>query len=856
MIRRLSIFLLTLAAMVSGVNVVCQAAPQPLLTRHVRDVVANGQTVSVGRLPATQTLHFDVVLALRHQPELKNFLQELYDPSSPSYKHYVTVPEFTERFGPSQEDFDAVIAFAKASGFTVIGGSRDAFDIQLKGTVAQVEKAFHVTLGLYQDPVENRTFFAPDREPSVNLPFQLWHVTGLDNYSIPRPALVRKPETEVPQVVPPASIGSCPQASFCGSDMRAAYYEGTALTGAGQNIGLLEYAGFDIADVNTYYTNAKQTRNFAVTGVSTDGSSVNCTEPSCDDTEQTLDITQAGGMAPGVTTVYVFVSDTSDTALLSSMSTNSPLPLNLSSSWTWTPADPGTDDPYFEKMASQGQTFFQASGDSGFYKGTSPWPTNSVYVTAVGGTDLVTASAGGPWASETYWSDSGTDYGGGGWGTNINIPSWQTAAADQCNTEGGDCSETYRDVPDVAANANFTFYVCADQKGCTANAYGGTSFAAPMWAGYMALANQQAVANGVPAPGFINSTIYSLNGGNSDADFHDITSGAVATFTCVTGYNLCDGWGSPNGNLLINALTGPQQPGFTLSASPSSVSVTQGSSATSTITVTDVGGFSGSVTLSASGLPSGVTAAFSPNPTSGTSTLTLSATSTAATGTVTVTISGVSGSTTGSTTISLTVKASVQSFTLSAAPPAVSIAKGGASGTSTITITPLGGFSGNVTLTTSKLAAGVTASFSPNPATSTSVLTLTASPTATAGTKTITITGTSGSLTATTTVTLTVTPLGGFSLTAVPKSLTVAHGNSGTSTITVVPTNGFDQQVTLTTSGVPSGVTASFSANPTATISVLTLAVGNSVPTGTYAITVTGTFRTHIHTTTVHLTVN
>ena len=89
--------------------------------------------------------------------------------------------------------------------------------------------------------------------------------------------------------------------------MRAAYYESSALTGAGQNIGLLEYAGFDIADVNTYYKNAGQTRTFAVTGISTDGTSINCTEPSCDDTEQTLDITQAGGMAPGVTTVYVYV---------------------------------------------------------------------------------------------------------------------------------------------------------------------------------------------------------------------------------------------------------------------------------------------------------------------------------------------------------------------------------------------------------------------------------------------------------------------------------------------------------------------------------------------------------------------
>ena len=116
-----------------------------------------------------------------------------------------------------------------------------------------------------------------------------------------------------------------------------------------------EYAGFDIADVNTYYSNAGQTRSFAVTGISTDGTSVNCTEAQgCDDTEQTLDITQAGGMAPGVTTVYVYVGS-SDTALLSGLSTDTPLPLNLSSSWVWN-ASPNTDDPYFEKMAAVSYT--------------------------------------------------------------------------------------------------------------------------------------------------------------------------------------------------------------------------------------------------------------------------------------------------------------------------------------------------------------------------------------------------------------------------------------------------------------------------------------------------------------------
>src|SRR6202522_1898655 len=274
MIQRLNLFLLTVILLVSGLNAVCQAQSQTLLTRHLREAALNGEALSVGRLPLTQSMRFDIVLALRHQPELENFLQEVYDPSSPSYRHFVTVPQFTERFGPSQKDYDAVIAFAKANGFKVTHASRDAFDIQLKGNVASVEKAFHVTLGVYQHPTENRTFFAPDREPTVDLPFQLWHVSGLDNYSIPHP-MFKKRTSDTP-AHSLATTGSCPSASFCGSDMRAAYYGGTALTGSGQYIGLLEYYGTDLADLTTYYKNAGQTNNVPVTLLSTDGTSTSC----------------------------------------------------------------------------------------------------------------------------------------------------------------------------------------------------------------------------------------------------------------------------------------------------------------------------------------------------------------------------------------------------------------------------------------------------------------------------------------------------------------------------------------------------------------------------------------------------
>jgi subtilase family serine protease len=540
MIRKFSTCLLTIIALLSVASI-ARAESLPLLTRHVREATRNGQARLVGHLPATQSMRLDIVLPMHNQAGLTNLLNQLYNPSSPSYRQFLTVQEFTAKFGPTPDDYDSVIHFATTNGFTVVGGTRDAMDVQLKGSVASIETAFHVTLGVYQHPTENRTFYAVDREPTLDLPFQLWHISGLDNYSIPRPALEHRIAKNSK-----ATTGSCPQQSFCGSDMRAAYYGGTALDGTGQNIGLLEYAGFDIADVNTYYKNAGQTRTAAVTGISTDGTPLSClANQGCDDTEQTIDITQALGMAPGTTTVYMYVGS-SDTALLGAMSSDIPLPAQLSASWIWDPSDPSTDDPYFMKMAAQGQNYFQASGDDGkFNSGYPTWPCDSAYVTSVGGTDLETTGPGGTWKSETAWSDGG----GGFWAADdIPIPAWQKKTAAGCS----ECSQTYRNAPDVSANANFTFYVCADQTTCSANEYGGTSFAAPMWAGYLALYNQKRAAHGLKSIGFINPAIYAAGLSKQyDNDFNDIVSGSNG-YSAGKGYDLATGWGSPKaGNSIV-----------------------------------------------------------------------------------------------------------------------------------------------------------------------------------------------------------------------------------------------------------------------------------------------------------------
>lgn len=306
--------------------------------------------------------------------------------------------------------------------------------------------------------------------------------------------------------------------------------------------------------------------------------------------------------------------------------------------------------------------------------------------------------------------------------------------------------------------------------------------------------------------------------------------------------------GSTNGNgiysasyVLTPAVTAV--PDFSLTASPTSLALTQGTSGTSTITVTPKNGFNGTVAYTASGLPTGVTASFNSG-----GVMTLSASSTAATGTSTVTITGTSGNLSHTTTVALTVNAAVLAdFSISASPSTLALSQG-SSGTSSITVTPKNGFAGSVALAASGLPSGVTASFS-----SSGVMTLSASSTAAAGSSTVTITGTSGTLNHTTTVALTVSSVvvPDFSISASPSSVTLTQGSSGSSTISVTPQNGFSGTVAFKASGLPSGVSAAFSAAGT-----MALSASGTATTGTSTVTVTGTSGSLSHTTTVLLTVN
>jgi len=737
-------------------------AQQPLqvLHNHVRPVVASGQAAPVGLLPSTQRLNLAIMLPLRNQGDLSSFLDRLDDPSSPDYNQFLTVSQFTERFGPTEQDYQAVVAFAKANGFTVTDTPSNRLLVDISGSVGQIEKAFHVGMKVYLHPTENRTFYSPDREPSLDLSVPVSHIAGLNNFSIPRSML--KKGSGAQQMVQ-SHTGSGPGGSYLGSDMRAAYYGGTALTGSGQSVGLCEFDGYNMSDVTGTFDG--HSYSVPINNVLIDGAS---SGSDGDDGEQVLDIVQAIAMAPGMSQVRVYIAPgttaigVGDVDMFNKMATEN-ITKQISCSWGWNPADYTANDPIFQEFAAQGQNLFVASGDAGAYTGSNAtdysYPAESDYVVAVGATDLTTNGAGGPWQSETAWADSS----GGPADNGFAIPSWQVGVADTANA----ASTTIRNVPDVAAEGNFDNFLC-DQGSCQGG-WGGTSFAAPRWAGFLALVNQQVVASSGSTLGFINPALYAIGKGTSyTSDFHDITSGnnnngKGQSYNAVVGYDLVTGWGSPNGQNMINALAGSSSPSFTLSDSPSSLTITQGAAGgTSAITVNAINGFTGSVSLAASGLPSGVTAAFNPTSTATSSTLTLTASSTATLGTATVTITGTSGSLVATTTVALTVKApATPNFAISASPASLTVKPGG-NGTSTITITSQNSFNSATTLSASGLPSGVTASFATNPVTppangtATSVLTLTASSTATLGTATVTVTGTSGSLVHSATIALTV----------------------------------------------------------------------------------------------------
>ncbi|MGA2138690.1 MAG: protease pro-enzyme activation domain-containing protein [Verrucomicrobiia bacterium] len=539
-----------------------QAQQRRTLPSHV-PASAHGQPVD--RLPGSTRLNLAIGLPLRNQEALTKLLQQIYDPGSPQYRQYLTPEQFTEKFGPTEQDYQAVIDFANRSGFRITATHPNRVLLDVNAAVADIEKALHVTMRVYRHPTEGRRFYAPDVEPSVGLEIPVLDISGLNDFTRPHPAGLKMAPRQGTTRARPAD-GSGPSGNYMGYDFRAAYAPGVSLTGSGQTIGLVQFDGYSPSDI-TAYESAAGLPSVTLTNVYIDGFD-GTPSGNGGEVEVSLDIEMVISMAPGLSKVILYEAPTNGIPndVLSRIATDNQA-RQLSCSWGWGGGPDSTADEIFQQMAAQGQTFFAASGDSdAFIDSTSDFfPADDPYITIVGGTTLTTTGPVGPWVSETVWN-WGVEVGGtedgigssGGISTSYAIPSWQQGV----DMSGNGGSTTMRNIPDVALTAD-NVYVIAD-NGTEYTGVGGTSCASPLWAAFTALVNQQAAANGKPAVGFMNPAVY-LIGTELDyaADFQDITTGNNAwigspnQFLAVAGYDLCTGWGTPTGSNLVNALSRP-----------------------------------------------------------------------------------------------------------------------------------------------------------------------------------------------------------------------------------------------------------------------------------------------------------
>ncbi len=517
------------------------ASPQQLRD-NVPSVVAHLSPVA--RLSESKSLDLVITLPLRNQEQLTNLLRQIADPASPHYHHYLTPAEFAEQFGPAENDYQAVLAFARSNGLAITGRHANRTLLDVNGPVNAIEQAFHVHLHTYHHPTEARTFYAPDAEPTANLATPVLSISGLDNFILPRPMGIITNFLNEPLDGIPLATGSGPRGNFIGKDFRAAYAPGTTLNGSGQAVGLFELDAYypgDIAD----YENLAGLPAVPLTNVVVDFPIL----PGGNNVEVALDIDMAIAMAPGLSQVIVYEGVTAND-VLNRMATDD-LAKQLSCSWSFGLSIDPAREQIFEQFAAQGQTFFQATGDLG--AGPVYPPADDLLVTAVGGTSLATSSTNGAWESETTWPESS-----GGISASYSIPVWQQGISMVTNRG----STTMRNVPDVACLADGEIWLVANNGEQVI--VGGTSAAAPLWAGFAALVNQQAAANSQPALGFLNPAIYALGEStNYPAVFHDIAAGnntnslSPTNFFAVPGYDLCTGWGTPNGANLINAFSPP-----------------------------------------------------------------------------------------------------------------------------------------------------------------------------------------------------------------------------------------------------------------------------------------------------------
>jgi subtilase family serine protease len=509
-----------------------------------------------------------------------------------------------QAYGQSDAAIAALASYFAGFGLSATAAPPDHLSFQVTGTTAQVERSLGVSLHRYQDASGQR-FDATNRDPQLpaTLAASVQAIFGLDNY----PALHRLHQSAAPS-----------PGSYVPSDMQTAYDLGplyaAGQNGAGQTIGIIGCDGFRTSDIRGF----EQTYGLLqapINTVNVDGGATGT------DVETTLDLEWSSAIAPGAALrFYGFPGSGGGCpfqgfldAITQSVTDNVAGVISVSlgaCETTYTQYSPsGSTSTFLQAMENElsiavvnNQGVFVASGDSGAYgctpqsAGGTPavdYPASSAYVTAVGGTTLA-LHADSTYYYESAWGSpnecSGNPCGtGGGKSVAIPEPSWQTTAP-ILPTSGK------RGVPDIALNAdpgtgNVVYFTMG--YGCTGvcSGFGGTSIAAPEWAGIAAVANQ-AVGHrlGQLAPLLYSSTTQSVQSAGVTPPFHDVVSGTNLYYISKTGWDFTTGWGSPDATNLVLALEFPLgTPTPTTTDPPADTgtpTATSSASATGTSTVT------------------------------------------------------------------------------------------------------------------------------------------------------------------------------------------------------------------------------------------------------------------------------
>ncbi|MFF7475011.1 protease pro-enzyme activation domain-containing protein [Streptomyces sp. NPDC008092] len=487
--------------------------------------VASGKRISVA-----------ISLTPRGGSALDTFIAKVSDPHSAAYGHYLTKGQFAARFGRTDAEVKQLKEYLRSQGVTVGKVHSGNLLVDASGTAAQLQKAFGTRLSTWKDATSGRSFYANDSAPTLpsSLAAIVSDVAGLNNR-------VQLHHQATPHTVSPHNG---PGGGYTPAQLKGGYNVSGTYTGSGQKIALLEFDGFQQSNITKYDT------NYSLGSPTPTVSKVDGGSGALGDgqVEVELDIEVLHAIAPKAN-VTVFEGPNSDAGEVDTYQAivDSGIP-TTSISWgaaesARTTSNINAVDAVFKAGAAEGLGFYAASGDDGSDDagdgGTSvDYPASDPYVTGVGGTKLTVTSANA-FSKEVAWSG-----GGGGKSTVFKIPSWQTAV--QKSAGGG-----YRQVPDVSAHANPSPGVSIYSQGSWSSV-GGTSAAAPEWAAFAALYNQQAAAAGKANLGFANPALYAASG----TGFHDITSGSNGAYSAATGWDFTTGWGSYNASTLATKLLG------------------------------------------------------------------------------------------------------------------------------------------------------------------------------------------------------------------------------------------------------------------------------------------------------------